>query len=392
MTVTVTSGVAKIVIGCLVTIVLPGCRTTLLPPPEALPVLTVVNVPSVFEANAFDGRALYFSVSGRNLDPLSRDRVRLSLRDATKRPIDAVFSPEPTAADLLFRDGQVTLDVIASGLAGGSYEICAALASTPAQLVCGGFLLLLQDEPSTCERRFAEILARNPDFGCRCDAGTVRIDPAESPDGTLGRFTRGGNTFGSVSEGSLRDRALSSAFKFAAHFRVELVNDPGRPAECTDEQWFRLATTRCGQGQDLNGTLTGRVGTPREARFNQQDEAGNEFPYDPDAREAGDFTRDRHGYRATGRSRSPAVDGNLKTHDAPDLVHWLDVPGLNNRPPDRLNGLEPIRQDNLFRQFVTGSTGRAEDNCECFVGLRTGVIDANGDAQPATVTVAPVCR
>lgn len=95
---------------------------------------------------------------------------------------------------------------------------------------------------------------------------------------------------------------------------------------------------------------------------------------------------DGHGYRTPAVSAQPeAVVGVLKTHDLPGTIHWLDAPGIVTKDLARLRGLAPMRRDFYFRTFVRGDTGRAEDSCDCYVGLRAGVTDVIGDAQASTV-------
>jgi hypothetical protein len=357
------------------------------------PVVTAVQLPAMFEADPSDRRGLYFVVRGADLDPASTERVQLALRDESGTAVRARFSHEPTVQDLFFGDGEVVLDVIGSALTPGKYEICAALASNPTQLVCGAFQFLLAGR-TPCERKFLEVVEQNPGFGCRCDVGLVRVEPTEKPDGALGEFVSG-NSFGSVHEGNLTAARITSAFKYEAHFAVELVNDPGVPPECSAAEWFDLAVRLlCTQGQDTNRTTTFRVGAPDETAFDKQDATGRSFPYDSRKRRPESFAQDGHGYRIPGASQQEeALRGVLKAHEAgPGRVHWLDAPGIHRRAPGGLRGLVPSRQDSFFRMFVTGSTGREGDDCACFVGLRTGVVDGQGAAQPSTVLVEPFCE
>jgi hypothetical protein len=85
------------------------------------------------------------------------------------------------------------------------------------------------------------------------------------------------------------------------------------------------------------------------------------------------------------------VDGALKAHEK-NIIHWLDAPGLFAKPKDKFENLLPMSQKAYFHSFVHGTTGKDEDSCDCYFGMNTGVVDADGAAQASVLLKKPECK
>jgi hypothetical protein len=366
------------------------------PEPEP-PVLTAILVPEVFKADEVAHRVMLFGVEGKDLTPGDTTPIFLWLKDAEGEEVEAVFTHEPTVDDLVFGRGQVGLDVIASGLPPGRYEVCGAIASLTRAVTACSFFQVALPPLSPCELAWVLAVRDHPDFGCQCRSGAIRAAPADSPDSSLGQFTAaaGGNHFGEFHQGDVSAATLTSNFKFEAHFEVDIVNDPGRPQQCSDAEWQRLTLALCDEGQMADYSIHLRARTQREEAIagrhqTETNSVGRRrlVPYDPMPRHDNQMTWDGHGYRVPGSSLSPAVSGNLKSHDAPNLIHWLDAPGLTQAPGARMRAVAPAYQDTFFWSFVHAGGGGNGD-CDCTYGLRTGVVDADGSAGASSV-IRPV--
>lgn len=360
-------------------------------PVSLSPALTAINVPVEVVYSPLRPQQILVEVVGEGLDPTDATVVEISLLDALEgAPVEVVLTNTITLSDVAVSDGIVAIDVFTLPLPEGDYEVCAEAEGLEA-LDCVP-LGIREAQPSPCEIAFHKLQEAHPDFGCRCDSGDIRRAATESPDGTLGTLSAavGGNTLGAFDDGNLNKNAtVSSLFKFEPHFTVEIVNDPGMPEECSEQEWAELAIGLCSQGQDLNKTLTLKLGTPDEQTESTDRTTGDQIPYDP--RPEAEMRQDGWGYTQEATSGSSAVTGKVKSHDAPNIIHWLDAPGMHSgTSADWLPWL-PVKKEHYFHSYVHGTTGRDEDSCDCYFSVTSVVLNADGSTGVSTIT-DPDCR
>lgn len=353
--------------------------------------IKAINVPAVFNVHPYDSPVMLFSINGAQLDPLSELKVNVRLLDARGVPVEAPFTNSLTVQDIALDDGVV--GIVLTDLPGGAYRICADIERIADVVACVPFRIVLLTL-AACDQAVDNLINQNANFACKCVMGGIRHAAADAPDGTLGSFVRaaGGNTFGSHKNGRVGGR-LTSIFKFEPHFTVEFVNEPAKPAACTDDEWFKAKAAKlCDQGQNISATTIFRVGAANEILAPKK--VGNDsFPYTV-TRTAANFTKDGHGSKKPATAANgTALQGAQKSHDAPDLLHWLDAPGYFDIPAGAVfNRFLPQHTHNYFHTYVHGSTGREEDNCDCYFGVKTGVINAAGRAEDASLLTVPQCR
>ena len=236
-----------------------------------------------------------------------------------------------------------------------------------------------------------------PTIGCRCKSASIRMDPADTNHGSLGAFTDtvGGAKYGPYHNTDNAAGTYTSVYKFEPHFEIEIINRPDKPDGTEAAAWAeieKIFPALCGEGQKINGTATMNKGLPGEKAVPMEVEVplGTEsFPYE-DTTDPAKFTWDGHGYRVTGDSPSPKIKGAVKAWEN-NIIHWLNSPGYAAKRQVRINPAVPISQKNQFHAFVHGTTGKDEDDCDCFFGLETGVVGANG-AEPSVVLKKPECK
>ena len=217
-------------------------------------------------------------------------------------------------------------------------------------------------------------------MGCRCASGTVKIAATDHPDGSLGTFVPGGNTMGIFDTASnvTKDARFSSLAKFEPHFTIEIQKDPGVPAKCTKEEWQRLSMSLCSEGQEINYTHHEMAGGADTAKPYKRD--GKEYPFDK--RKGASFGQDGHGYKKPSESGSPQVLGTLKAYDPPNIIHWLDAPGLYNASSATWKPKLPTFDENYFHTYVHGTSGKPEDNCDCYHYVKDVALAADGSVAP----------
>jgi hypothetical protein len=176
------------------------------------------------------------------------------------------------------------------------------------------------------------------------------------------------------------------------------VNDPGVPQQCSQEVWMlQIMGFLCREGQTINWTWDSDGAPPMHANTSAAVVAGNPPPPGTDARfdprPDSRMVRDGHGYRMP--IDTPSTDtqayfnGPIKSHDN-WLIHWTDHPGGYRVPSDLFKPVASWK-DHYFHAYVHGSSGRDEDNCDCYMSVRTAVAGTSGRAGPSSAG-QPECR
>lgn len=376
-----------------------GCAQDKSPETEDTPALTSVLASDSFAVGGVDSLLLLVSVEGRNLDPQDSVPVQIEVETAEGLPLEASPINIAYTLDVLVGDAVIGLD-FSNVTFRGPVRVCAQADGVDGR-PCAAVELLDTDLNSDIIELRDLVTQLYPQTGCRCSAGEIRMDPAQSPDGSLGDFIDaiGGNVLGPHHAGNVTDDdPLTSTMKFEAHFTIEIINPPDQ-GQTPDDEWAvteSLLPYICEEGQRVNRTVRFRDGGPGEIIHHDPTTAVGAtvptlYPYDP-SKNPGTLQRDGWGYIAPGDSASPFLVGQAKAHDNPNLVHWADAPGLNNKPPNVFRGLVPARADHFFHAYVHGSTNDPDDDCDCYFGIRSFVIDAQGNAGAPSVLVAPACE
>jgi hypothetical protein len=371
---------------------------------EDQPMLTVVDAPSTFRLNDLPDLALFVRVEAINIGPLTEGMIDISVSDLAGAPIGVPILNRLSATDLFFGRDLVAIEIgYASPIRGSSFPvlICASSKVLPGN-PCAVVQLLDDGNPLDrqikAKEELQKLLKENfPGIGCRCKSAVIRMEPANASHGTLGTFTllAGGVQYGEFHGTNNSNGTFTSVYKFEPHFEIEILNRPPKPAGFSEDGWTFLQSTfpaLCDEGQNVNGTTTTRKGLPDEKSVFIEREtlvATESFPYE-DTTDPKKFTQDGQGYRSTGQSLSPSVQGRIKTWDA-NIIHWLDAPGFASKPQAIVRKAIPISQKNQFHAFVHGTTGKDEDDCDCFFGLETGVVDLTG-AEASRLLKKPECK
>jgi len=269
----------------------------------------------------------------------------------------------------------------------------------------------IEETPDDIAKERAAQLKLNPKLACRCTSGQIKISTSEKPDGSLGSFTKsaGGNKFGNHHAKNAATKLTTSTFKFQAHFEVAIdngymLNQPPPVVKSLGYNPRARHAVMCTEGQRINGTITRRVGKPDQVvshskLLDKKKKVKKQLPYKAST-DVNEFVWDNHGYRRTGSAppKDKAINGTLKAYEpGPALeqtatIHWLDAPGLHQVNEAYVLRNAPSHQDTYFHAFVHGSTGKAEDNCDCYFGIRSGVLNADGTPGASKILVKPVCK
>ncbi|MBO6757808.1 MAG: hypothetical protein JJ902_15850 [Roseibium sp.] len=368
------------------------------------PLLIGVDAPDVFETSNLGPYQLLVGIEAQDLSPLIDADIQVQVLDMDGRPIEVPISNTLTPVDILFGDSLIGIDIRHAIPFGGSrfpVKVCAfseKIAGNPCAVVdlfdAGSPLdEVVKDYKDLVEK----IKKMFPGIGCRCKAGVIRMSAKQKNHGGLGTFTNvvGGASYGPYHRTDKAKKLITSTYKFEPHFEIEIVNRPKKPGGLDAKTWAALETVfpyLCPEGQRLNGTHTFHAGTPREVKLHKKQKVGQntvEFPY-KETEDIKKFIWDAHGYRQTGKGKT-TVKGNVKAHDK-NIVHWLDAPGLNMKGQKVFLKISPVHAQYYFHSFVHGSTGKKGDNCDCFFGLKTGVLDKNAEAVAPTILKKPVCK
>ncbi|MCP4330101.1 MAG: hypothetical protein GY791_16875 [Alphaproteobacteria bacterium] len=360
--------------------------------PPLKPEFTAITAPDEFGVGDPNGFMLLVFVDGQDLDPLLETPVLFNITASSGQPIDAPPSNAVTIGDVAlgggvvgfdFSDieakGDITVCAAAEGVAG---KPCTTVALFDAEIEALSDLVQTEIRNRDTLRRL--LRRRFPNIGCRCTGKEVKIDRTKRPDGNLGSFSNnlGGNRLGPHRAGNVRSTPrFTSTMKFEAHFTYAIINEPQQGA-IPDGAWQGIQqgmVALCSEGQNINSTITFNAGTQNQVAKNKKKD-GTDYPYDT-SKDASKLTTDGWGYVVQARSSNREITGRLKSYEAPDIVHWIDAPGLNNRPTRALKGLEPFHMDAFFHVFLHGSPSVPANNCDCYFGLRTGRADARGVAQ-----------
>ncbi len=350
-------------------------------PGEALR-LSTLTVDAKVEVDVLESPTIPVLVEGGGIPPGgSADRLVFTVEDAAGRRLEAVSSRDLDLADLSWGQGHTGIRVLPPSDAQGRIKICASVPAAPSMgTVCAmtDVTVVLHGD---CIEEFEDLKRRNPGFGCRClkPAAIVKLRPQEDPDGSLGSFTpaAGGDALGPYDEGHLdRTDTFTSIGKFEPHFEIEIFGDPGRPRKCSQREWEHLTAGMCPEGQRVNATIHFAKGTA-----DAKDIPNGDSPlYDP--RVGGRTGPDN--YTSPEKSASPLVVGKKKSHDG-TLVHWLDAPGARSRSSAAHQSKKPMHVDYYFHSYVHGSTGKKEDDCDCYLTVKTVVINADGSIGPSVM-------
>ncbi len=369
--------------------------------PPLNPQLTAIMAPDAFGIGDPNGFMLLVFVDGEDLDPRVDTPVQFNLATSSGEPVEAPPSHAITVGDIALGDGLVGFD-FSDVEANGDIRIC-VVADGVDGMPCTTVALFDTDvgvESEGVKKKIRNrdtmrnlLYKRYPKIGCRCTGSEIKIDGKKSPDGKLGKFSKniGGNRLGPYHAGNTQSTLrITSTMKFEAHFTYAIINEPGQGAYSNDV-WKIIKegmSALCTEGQNINRTLTFNAGTKHEVKMNNEktevkknkEEVATEYPY-AKTKDASKFSQDGWGYVVQSSSGNPEVTGRLKAYDPPDIVHWIDAPGLNNRPTKVFKRLVPFHQDTFFHAFLHGSPSIPANNCDCYFGLRTGRADAKGAAQ-----------
>jgi hypothetical protein len=392
--------------------------------------LTAVRAPASFAVGDPANPRLHVAVSGESLDLRSTTPVLITVSAPDGLALDVRPSHVATVGELRLMSGTVALELpdgplpelirVCAQAAGLEGRPCAlvelARAGTPidsdggpgqedggdggdgGDARDGGDTADVPESKAemdvrAVERIRARLRALFPNIGCVCTRGQIRTAANEAPHDPLGQFTAaaGGNTFGESHKGTKTDATLTSTFKFEAHFEYRITGDPQKPANMTDANWAKVKALfpyLCSEGQKTNRTFTFLEGKPGQFT---RDDSRNGVSYPFSATDDGTkLDWDGHGYVAPSNAApGEAVRGALKAHAPEGVVHWLDAPGYHEVEPAAFEGLVPTRIDNYFHAFLHGTTGNPQDDCDCRLGIRSGVVDGEGRAQASSI-VSPV--
>jgi hypothetical protein len=353
------------------------------------------------------------SVEGTGLDPFSNTPVDFTAHSDAGATFDMKPFNRVRVRDILFGRGVAAFELRQPDRWPSSIRVCASAEGVTGR-PCAQVALQVDptswrgegeaaQEPRDQRRpdagveedlEFAEEVRKTfPQIKCACTRAMIRIRSGEQPHYPLG--VMGGqpflaNHFGSQHGGDSSTSSVTSIFKFEAHFEYRIIGQ--RPNHVTERQWQLLMPYLCQEGQRMNGSVIAGKGGLFHGYYEGPylDSQGREMPYE-ETRDWNRFMWDRHGYVSPGTSTEPAVEGFLKAHGPANTIHWLDAPGtFRSTWSDK--SILPIKQHLYFHAFLHGTTGRKEDNCDCYFGLETGVIDESGTALPASVISPPVCE
>ena len=375
------------------------------PVDEGVPRLVGIRAPESFELNDPRNMALFVAIEAENVDPMADGQISVTVSDRAGRPLEVPVLNTLSPLDLFFGRNEIAIQIgYAASFRGMHFpvRICAhgdAMEGDP----CAVVELLDQGDPiekpkKGREEYVARLKELFPDIGCRCKSGTVRMDPADTNHGSLGSFgaALGGAAYGPFHQSDAAAGTETSVYKFEPHFEIEIINPPKKPDGMDEKNWSaieKLLPALCEEGQKVNGTTTIKRGTPAEDSAPLKDKTvtpEKEYPYE-DTTDETKFTWDAHGYRQPGKSADPDITGAMKAYDT-NVIHWLDAPGLTAKPTATMKRYGPMSQKNQFLSFVHGTTGKDEDNCDCFFGIESGVVDANGKAGPSVLLKKPECK
>jgi len=257
----------------------------------------------------------------------------------------------------------------------------------------------LDEHPKTAKETAEFLQKQFPGIGCRCKSGLVRHSSTDTNHGTLGSFTdkAGGPKYGPYFKTDVKADLISSNMKFEPHFEIEILNAPEKPKGYDAKKWSeveKLFPSLCTEGQRINGTDnfhdpdTGKpISKPILGKFKG---ATIPFQYKVVTDDVDALTWDAHGYRTPGTGKG-TVKGNVKSHEK-NVVHWLDSAGFNQAPLSKIAKIAPTKSDYFFHTFVHGSTGKPTDNCDCFHGIRTAIVDGMGIAGKPQIISKPMCK
>ncbi len=369
------------------------------------PLLTGIDAPERFELNRLGNLTLYVGVESQDIDPRAPGEVVVYVTNRAGEVLDVPVLNSLTPQDLVFGHNQVAIEIGFAARSRGErfpVRICARSDTIPGN-PCAVVDLFDQgsplDEPTKNNKELIDLLKKEyPEMGCRCKSGAIRLDPGDANHGSLGAFTDivGGKQYGEYHLTDKTKSTYTSVYKFEPHFEIEITKPPSKPEGMDAAEWSeveKLFPLLCPEGQEENHTITFKIGKadqeerPKKVKTATGDK---EYPY-AETTEPDKLTWDGHGYRETGRSKEPPVDGALKAHEK-NIIHWLDAPGLFAKPKDKFENLLPMSQKAYFHSFVHGTTGKDEDSCDCYFGMNTGVVDADGAAQASVLLKKPECK
>lgn len=360
--------------------------------PPLKPQFTAIAAPDEFGVGDPNGFMLLVFVDGEDLDPLLDTPVLFSITTGPGQPLEVPASNAVTIGDVALGGGAVGFD-FSDVEAKGDIRICVAAEGVLGR-PCTTVALFDTDVEPASNALAGEIRNRDalrtvlrqryPNIGCRCTGKEIKIDRTKRPDGSsLAKFSTaiGGNRLGPHAAGNVQSTPkFTSTMKFEAHFTYAIINEP-QQGNIPDEAWTIIQqgmVALCTEGQNVNQTTVFNAGTPQQLSMNEKKD-DTEYPYDT-SKGADKLTKDGWGYVVQVRSGNPELKGLLKAYDTPDIIHWVDAPGLNNRPSRALKGFEPFHMDAFFHAFVHGSPSNATNNCDCYFGIRTGRANAQGGA------------
>lgn len=393
-------------ISALLAIVLLSGRLAAQPAEIGAPLLTGVNAPRSFELNRYQSLIMHVGVEAQNVDPSSDGEIVVFVTDLKGNIIEVpVFNTLRPSAFLHGKtDVAIAIGHAATWIGERRAVMVCARSETIPGTPCAVVELYSRGNPlDTPTKDNAELIAvlkkKFPGIGCRCKSGAIRLAPADTNHGTLGAFTDvvGGAQYGPFHKTDAAAGTLTSVYKFEPHFEIEILNAPAKPDGLDAAAWSdveKAFPVLCSEGQRINSTLTLARGKTDEKKIDEEakDAAGatKKYPYelteDPDK-----MTWDGHGYRAPSDSGSATIKGALKAWDR-NIIHWLDAPGIAAADKKVMARAAPSSQSSNFHAFVHGTTGKDEDNCDCYFAMETGIVDANADAAASVLLKNPECK
>ncbi|MBD1545144.1 hypothetical protein [Roseibium aggregatum] len=368
------------------------------------PVLTGVDAPERFELGNPNDLTLLVGIETENLSPLLDAEIFVRVFDMWGKPIEVPVLNTLSARDILYGDKLIGIDIGHALQYRGerfSVKICAyskQITGKPCSVVDLYDRGSPLDEPVKDQKILIDLVKKRfPGIGCRCKSGVIRLSAKDTSHGSLGKFTAvtGGPNYGPYHATDKVKKLINSNFKFEPHFEIEILNRPDKPKGMDAEIWSlyeKMFPSLCTEGQRVNGTTVFNAGTPAKREYDVKETVGGNTVKKPytETKDTSKFTWDAHGYRVPGTGRR-TVTGDVKAHEK-NIVHWLDTPGLNQKDQSHFVGLGPAYANNFFHSFVHGTTGKDADNCDCFFGVQTGVVDANADAQAPKILKKPECK
>ena len=358
------------------------------------PLLTAIDGPTEFVVGDLDQLYLFLSVDGKNISLGEGLPIEFQVAQEEGKKIPVEFTNNLTSDHIYYDNAEVGIIFTEpdSSLYDGNLKICASsegMKGNPCITVSLSFyspfrgLLNVQDNI----RRLKKLI---PAIACKCKSGTIRRLEGDKSHGGLGTFTTllGGDKYGTYHIGDVNTDGMTSVFKFEPHFEIEIIGlPPNKPEHIPQAEYnelLKILPYLCKEGQRINGTFVRTKSSGDIEKIPYENELGEKFSYKV-SKAKKDFTLDRHGYQATiGELRKEQISGNIKVHDN-RIIHWLDAPGFVNVPAGQKKGREPKYADMYFHAFVHGSTGKTEDNCNCYMGVRSFVVDKKGNAGPTKI-------